>query len=138
MSDWKANPDVSAGVLFEAASRQLYEMGSYPDWFYAKEKKMKRNGRIRTVFGVIFIVAAVAAFILLDRNNWVDCLIPSIPFGIGLALCKSNPYTSFKTQKIYVDKEDVAKGFFIGFPGIFIVLVVFCYAGKFFESFFGA
>ncbi|MBQ8027386.1 MAG: hypothetical protein IJ261_04645 [Clostridia bacterium] len=137
MSDWKYDPDASTSALLEGARQSLYKSGDFPAHFYSKEKKMKRSGAIRRAIGVVLIIAAVAVLILLDRNSWVDCILPSVLFGVGLALYKSYPYVSMKKVDVYVYKEDVAKGLLGGMFGLFAVLVVICYAGIFMEKFFG-
>ncbi len=132
MSDWKYDPDASTSALLEWSRNELYEMGEFPSHFYAKEKKMKRSGSIRRAIGIILIVAALAiivAMVILEKDGWKDCILPSVLFGVGLAFCRSYPYVSTKYAKVYVDGEDVAKGLFGGAIGMFIVLVILFYTG---------
>lgn len=113
-----------------------HEMGYLSESFYAKEKKMKRNGTIRVVIGAVIIIAAIIILIKFERNGWQDCILPSVLFGVGLALVKSDAIVSVTREDVYIDKEEIVKGVLWG-VALFVGLVVWYYVGSFAKDFFG-
>lgn len=132
----KSDYESHLNVIELGVQMDRHKRGAFSKSFYAKEKKMKRNGIIRAIVGVGAIIAAIFVIVKIERNGWQDCILPSALLGVGLALVKSGPITSYKKEDVYIDKEEIAKGFFWG-VGLFVVLVAWCYIGSFAKDFFG-